>query len=205
MSPPAHVWRALTAAAAALFIWATPASAQGPRAVGLSLGVNDSRQLISRQDPSETRTGLLGGAFIDVETPAGIDVLAEAYLVQRGGKVALDEGILAEVEADYLAFGVYPKLRVGVGPASLYALAGPYVEMHLRTRAGGELAVEYREPATQVFGVSAGAGLEVAVVQRYALSLEIRHDEGLGDAFPNSTAGVRHRTVSVLLRLAKMP
>lgn len=177
------------------------AHAQGARGVGLFAGVDRGRQLISRQDPSDARTGFLAGAFVDVATPGGFDVLAEAYVVQRGGKVTLGD-LRADVEVDYLTFALYAKGRLALGPASLYAYAGPHVDTHLRTRAAGELITAYRESAGQAFGVTAGAGLEFGVGGGRAAYLEARVDEGLTDAFPDPAEQIRHRTLSLVLRLA---
>ena len=184
---------------------AQSARAVGTRAVGILAGANESRQLISRQDPSDGRLGLLAGVFVDVATPAGFDVLAEGYVVQRGGKVDVANDLQADVEADYLSMGIYAKGRVGMGPANIYLYGGPHVETHLRTRAAAELATAYREASAQTFGVTAGAGVEFAVGAGRAAYLEVRLDEGLTDAFPDPAEQIRHRTVSVLIRLARTP
>jgi hypothetical protein len=181
------------------------AEAQGTRAVGLLAGANQSRQLISRQDPSDSRLGFLAGVFADVATPAGFDALAEGYVVQRGGELDVSNGLTGDVEADYLTMGLYAKARLGIGPASVYLYGGPHVETHLRTRAAAELLPTYRASSAQAFGVTAGAGVEIAVGAGRAAYLEMRVDEGLTDAFPDPAERIRHRTASVVLRLARTP
>lgn len=163
----------------------------------------ESRQLISRQDPTEGRSGFLAGVFIDVATNAPwFDILAEAYLVQRGGKVPVGK-LLAEAEVDYLAFAVLPKVRFGFGPLAIFGYAGPHLDSHLRTRAGGELSDVYRQAAATGFGVSIGGGLEVAVGSAGSFRLELRHDEGLSDAFPEASSEVRHRSTGILVRYGR--
>jgi len=173
------------------------------RAVGGLGGWVEGRQLISRQDPSDTRSGLMAGAFIDVATNAPwLDIMAEAYLVQRGGSVPIDD-LMAEVEADYLAFALLPKARLGLGPVSIFVYAGPNLDNHLRTRAGGQLEDIYRQASAQVFGVALGGGLELDVGATGSLRIELRHDEQLTEAFPDAPTDVRHRTNALVLRYGR--
>jgi hypothetical protein len=177
--------------------------AQGIRAVGGLAGWVEGDQLIARQDASDTRSGLMAGLFIDVATQAPwLDIVAEGYVVQRGGNVPVD-GLVAEVETDYLAFAVLPKGRIDVGPVSLFAYAGPNLDYHLRTKAGGELAVVYRRASPQVFGVALGAGMELDVGNTGSLRVELRHDRQLTGAFPDAPTDVNHRSRALLLRFGR--
>ena len=57
--------------------WPSQADAQSFRALGGFAGWVRAQQVITGEDPSPTRNGLLGGVFIDVGTPRGwLDVLA---------------------------------------------------------------------------------------------------------------------------------
>lgn len=186
-----------------LLLGANDAQAQGMRAVGGFAGWVEGRQLISRQDPSDTRSGLMAGVFIDVATNAPwLDVMAEAYLVQRGGSVPIGD-LMAEVEADYLAVAVLPKVRFGLGPVSAFIYAGPNLDYHLRTKAGGQLADVYRKMAPQVFGVALGGGLELNVGATGSLRIELRHDEQLTEAFPDAPTDVHHRTKAIVIRYGR--
>jgi len=186
-----------------ILFWAHDAQAQGLRAVGGFAGWVEGRQVIGRQGPSDTRSGLMGGAFIDVATNASwLDVMAEAYLVQRGGNVPLDS-LTAEVQVDYLAFAVLPKVRFELGPLSAFVYAGPNLDYHLRTRAGGELADVYRQFSPMVFGVAFAGGLEIDVGESGSLRLELRHDEQLTGAFPDAPTDVHHRSNAIVLRYGR--
>ena len=183
--------------------WPSHADAQSFRALGGLAGWVRAQQVITGEEPTPTRDGLLGGVFIDVGTPRGwLDVLAEAAVVQRGGIVPIGD-LDAEAEADYIAFALLPKLRAGVGPLSLYAYGGPLLEFHVRTRAAGELADVYRRSSPQVFGVSAGGGIELNLGPVHSFRLEVRHDEGLSNAFPDAPATVRHRSQAIVLRYGR--
>jgi hypothetical protein len=172
--------------------------------VGAFAGVVQGRQVIERDGPSDTRAGFMGGLFIDVGTPASwFDVLWEGYLVQRGGKVDLGT-VIAEVEVDYLGFAVLPKARVDLGPVSAFAYAGPAFDIQLRTRAGGELATVYRTPLPQVFGVTAGGGLEIRVGSQRSVRIEFHHNEALTRAFEDTPQEVKHRSTSILLRVGML-
>lgn len=145
----------------------------------------------------------MAGVFVDVATQASrLDVMAEISLVQRGGSVPVN-GLVAEVEVDYLAWALLPKLRVDAGPLAVFAYAGPNLDYHLRTRAGGELAGVYRKSAPMVLGVAVGGGFEVDVGAAGSLRLELRHDEGLTGAFPDAPTTVRHRSMAVVLRYGR--
>ena len=171
--------------------------------MGAFAGWVEARQLISRQDPSDARTGGIGGLFVDVATQAPwLDVMAEVAVVQRGGSVHLDD-VVAEVEVDYLTFALLGKARFGVGPVQAFGYGGPVLDYHLRTRAGGELAVVYRQPAAQVLAVALGGGLEVPLGTAGSLRLELRHDEGLTGAFPDAPQDVRHRSRTLVLRYGR--
>ena len=143
------------------------------------------------------------GAFLDVATNAPwFDVQAEAYLVQRGGVIPVGD-LVAEAEIDYLTFAVLPKVRFGVGPLAIFAYGGVHVDNHLRTRAGGELGVAYSEAKPQGVGVSIGGGFEVGVGPAGSLRLELRHDEGLNNAFPSAPSEVRNRSTAILVRYGR--
>ncbi len=179
---------------------ARPAQAQGVRAVGGFAGVVQAKQLVSGQPASEARAGLIAGAFLDVATNAPwFDILVEAFVVQRGGK--LDVGsVVTEAEVDDLSFALLPKFRFPVGPASVFAYVGPHLDTPLRSRAGGELADIYRQAAPQSFGMSLGAGLELDIGSSGSLRVEFRHDEGVSDVFPDAPDQIRSRTSGILIR-----
>ncbi len=190
---------------ALVFGWAGSAQAQGARTVGAFAGWVEARQVIAREGPTEARSGLMGGLFLDVGTQKPwFDILAEAYLVQRGGAVPIGD-FVAEAEADYVTFAVLPKVRASLGLLQLYSYAGPLVDFHVRTRAGGELAEVYRRAAPQAFGVALGAGIEARLRSGNSFRVELRRDEGLTNAFPDATGKVRHRSVAIVLRYGRRP
>ena len=173
--------------------------------IGGLAGRVESRQLRDRGEDSDTRAGALVGAFVDVQTPVGpLSILAEAFYAQRGGRFDLGgtSGLQGQVQADVLGFTVAPTLHAGIGPVSVYAYAGPMVETPVRTRFTEELSPAYRNPAGQVFAVTAGAGLAVRA-GIWSVRAEARVVEELSAAFSGDAGDFRHRSKEILLRVGR--
>jgi len=182
-----------------------PALGQAQNLVyGGQAGWVSSRQLVQHEDPSETRDGLLAGAFLEVPTPArSLGVMAEGSYVQRGGRFPLSTGPGGDVRADYLVFSVAPVVRYGLGPVALYVYAGPSLEAYLQVRTAAELQGAFREPSDQIFSVQVGGGLETTVIDGWSLRLEARRVEGLSDAFDSTAGQFRHRSHEVAVRIGR--
>jgi hypothetical protein len=174
--------------------------------LGAVAGRVESRQLRDREPDTGTRTGLLAGAFVDVQTPAPLlSVLGEAAWVQRGARVRLPtfQPTFGDVEGDYLAMTVAPTLRLGIRGVSVFVYGGPTLEFPVRTRSSGELESLYANPSDQVFSVTAGAGVEVRRGSWSARG-EARVTEGLSAAYTGAAGDFRHRSTEILLRLGRM-
>ncbi len=193
------------ALAVSLVLLAAPASAgaQGVRGVGLFGGSVESRQTRTREDASDPRTGILAGAWVDVEVSPGLwSVLAEAEYVERGGEFAgdVDGGV---VEADYLGMTVAPEWHLDVAFVGAFAYGGPTLELSMRTRSSANLAGAYQNPAGQVFSVTAGGGVELRIPPGYGFRLEMRHVEGLSPAFTGDAGDFKHRSTEILVRVGR--
>jgi len=183
-----------------------PVRAQSLRAVGVQAGRIESRWRQDRSADSDERTGPLLGVFVDVQSPADlVSLLAEASWTRRGGAYPVGVGgaYVGEVEVDYLTVSVAPVLRVSLGPLSALTYAGPAVDMHMRTRASGELAPAFATPSPQVLSVSAGAGLELALGHGWSVRGEVRLIEGLTHAFSRDADEPRSRSTEILVRVGR--
>lgn len=175
--------------------------ADGP-AFGVVAGPVDAIQVRKRAPDSDGHSGFLVGAWADVPTPARwLTVLAEATAVRRGGEY--DQGPdlpVAVVDADYLALSLFPALRLGLGPVSLTAYAGPSLDVHLRSRSAIPLQQAFREPSTQVFSGVVGAGVEVSR-GRAVFRLEARRHQQISSAYSGAVDGLRHRSTEIVARV----
>lgn len=198
--------RTLPALLVSFVLWnAFPAHLHGQSVVGGFAGRTESRQLRDREEPSAWRSGLTLGGFVDVQTPVPfLGVLAEASIAQRGG--AFDapggQGLRSEVESDVMAFTAAPKLRLGVGPVSVFLYGGPSVEIPLRTRSAPDLASAYRNPAGQIFAAVAGGGLGLRVAA-WSVSVEARVAEELTNAYSGDGGDFRHRAREIVVRVGR--
>jgi len=184
-----------------LFVAAAPAHAQGLRGVGLFGGTVESRQIRDREPDSDTRTGILGGAFLDVELAGVWSVLAEGAYVERGGSYPGPDA--GEVEADYLAVTVAPELHFDVAFVGAFAYGGPTLEVSVRTRSSANLAAAYQNASGQVLSVTAGGGVELRIPSTYGFRLEVRHVEGLSPAFKGDAGDFKHRSTEILVRVGR--
>lgn len=183
-----------------------PAVADGQSVVGGMAGGVVSRQIRDPGDASDTRTGGMVGAFVDVQTPATfLAVLAEVFYVQRGGRVDLEgpAGLQGQVRADLLGFTLAPTLHVGMGPVSVFAYGGPMVEVPLYTRSSAELESAYQTPAGGVFAVTAGGGLGVGAGP-WSVRVEARIVEELSPVYTGDAGDFRHRSKEILVRVGRI-
>jgi hypothetical protein len=109
------------------------------------------------------------------------------------------------VHADYLNFSVLPAAHIALGPLSLSAFAGPALDVYLRGGAVAELAPGFQNPSPQVMTAVAGLGLDVKGPARVVLGVEIRQEEGIGNAYRDLPERLRHRSRSISFRLGFRP
>lgn len=171
--------------------------------VGALAGAVESRQLRERDDDSRPRDGLTAGVFVEVGTPAPlVAVLAEARYAQRGGRFPLQGGRVGDVQADYLVATLAPTFRLAVGPVALFAFGGPSLELTLRTRSVAELANAYADPASQVFAVTAGGGVELRT-PGWSVRGEARIVEQLSSAYRGDAGTFRHRATELVVKVGR--
>ena len=183
-----------------------PAVVGAQSVVGGMAGAVVSRQIVDPGDDTDTRTGGMVGAFVDVQTPVGpLAVLAEAFYVQRGGRVDLEgpAGLQGEVRSDLIGFTVAPTLRVGIGSASLFAYGGPMIEIPVYTRSSAELETAYRTPTSGVFAVTGGGGLAVGTGD-WSVRVEARIVEEISAAYTGDAGDFRHRSKEILVRVGRI-
>jgi len=171
--------------------------------VGAVAGTVESRQLRERDEDSRPSKGLTAGVFVEVQTPAPLlAVLAEARYAQRGGRFPLLNGTEGDVQADYLVATLAPTVRFAVGPVALFAYGGPSMELTVRTRSAAELANAYADPASQVFAVTAGGGLELRI-PGWSVRGEARIVEQLSSAYRGDVRSLRHRATEVVVKVGR--
>lgn len=188
----------------ALAVSPSPSSAQSVL-MGVVGGPSYSRLVQDRRGDSEERSGFTAGAFLEVRTPVPLlRVLAEAAWTQQGGRYASEGGGVGGgvVSADYVAATVAPLLIAGVGSLSVFAYGGPTVQVHARTQASPDVATVFRDPAPQIFAVSAGVGFAIKVAG-WEFRAETRRVEGLSRTYTHDEGDFRHRATDVLVRLGR--
>lgn len=180
------------------------AAGQGLRGVGIFGGSSESHQIRSYHDDSGAWSGFVGGAWLDVQLPAsGWSILAEGGYATRGGTYPVASGFTGKVESDVLEATLAPSRHFDVGFAGAYAYAGPTLEMPVRTRASVDLKPAFSNPASQVFSVTGGAGIELRLPETYAFRLELRHVEGLSADYTGDQGDFKHRATEILVRVGK--
>lgn len=197
---------ALLLLAGQAFLWVPPSSGQVGRTVGFHVGQVRSRQLWSGPISTEEASGLSLGVNVDVPTPAPfLSIRAEIGYVGRGSVVwdrDVDPNGLApaRVRSHYLSIPLLGKVKFGMGPASVYLIAGPAIDQLLETKCTEVLCRVLSDEKPTVFSVSAGAGVSIDYRNRLRGDFEFRFTEGLTDAYASSLSGIRYRSLEILLR-----
>lgn len=171
--------------------------------VGLFGGVNTNEQEWSPGAEVESVAGFTLGAFLEAATPvSGFSLLAEGAFTQRGGDV-VDAGttsVEGAVRTDYLTVSVRAKVALAVGPARVHVAAGPAFENVLRSRLSSGLQTVLERDGRSVFGVLAGAGLDVGLGRGRRVGVEARLFDGLGNAYTGDFIAVSNRSWEAVVR-----
>ena len=187
------------------------AHSQEIRAWGGHLGWTNSRQLWSAAPETDSRSGLVLGAFIEVATPLSwLGVMAEASYAQRGGRIPLEAvGMTSQdtvdTRVDYFSFPVVLTARLFRNPVGIYAYAGPAIEYFSNIETLISVASAYTTEKTIVLTGVAGGGVELLVGGRWSVRLEARVMEGLTPAFEGALGEIRHRSFELLFRAGVRP
>ena len=165
---PLRLWLTFACLLGLTLTLAAPADAQGTYTAGALLGQVESRQLHSHADDTEARTDVVFGAFVDVATPLSwLHIGLEASIARRGGdyQTTTAAGPTAQsARIDYLSFSLMPAVWHDFGPFALYVAAGFARESDVGIGSTAELAPLFDEPSSNVFALTAAAGLAHIVV-----------------------------------------
>jgi hypothetical protein len=189
-----------------LFLWVAPSSGQVQRTVGFHIGQARSQQLWSGPISTGRANGLTLGVNVDVPTPVtALSIRAEIGYVGRGSVVwdrEADPDRLdpARAKSHYLSMPLQGKVRLNLGPAAAYLIAGPVIDLLLKTQCTQDLCRVLFEERPTVFSVTVGSGVSVEYQDRFRGEAEVRLTEGLTDAYLSSFSGVRYRSVEFLFR-----
>ncbi len=185
-------------------------SAQDSRQkVGMYLGRTSSRQLWSGSIGTDVVGGVSAGVFVDVETPIpAVSIRAEAGYAGRGTivwdeQVDPDRASEARVRSHYLTLPVHGKAIVGLGPLSIFAFGGPTMDILLSSGCTTQFCQVIREEKVAVFGVGGGVGVGIDLPGGYWGCVELRHTEGLTDAYVGARDTARNRSREILVRVAR--
>lgn len=165
----------------------------------------------------ERRSGWRGSAFAEKELLPFLSVRSEVGYTQRGfvestAEVDVDGNetpLEATTRFDYLTIPLLAKLEYGVGAASLYALAGPRVDILVGREAGvfafsggdieSEIADFYDSTAA---GGTLGVGVSTQMLPAQVF-IEGRYDVDLTDSFPaDAPRKVRNNAFALVLGVA---
>ncbi|MBR9988519.1 MAG: PorT family protein [Gemmatimonadetes bacterium] len=172
------------------FVGAAPASSQ--LHVGAKAGMSVSRFAGGELDESTWKRGLAGGVFATYGMVEELSFQTEAFYQQKGAEVrhpsaGIEAGTFVNLDYVELAAMLRMDIRVPVGTASLYGVAGPGVSVNVRctTFMGGDggdveggCADIDMDVRTLDFNMVAGGGLSV-MVNGAAVFVEGRFGIGL--------------------------
>ncbi len=129
-------------------------------------------------DDLDSRTGLLIGAYYDINIPViPLSIQPEVTYNQKG---AAEGG--AEVQVDYIEVPVLAKLSFAPGPVSPHIYAGPYVGFVLDSKVSSNGVSLDVDNAETDFGGIVGAGIDINAGVT-SINLGARYGFGLIDAF----------------------
>ena len=167
----------------------------------------------------DRRSGWTAAAFVEKRVFSALSVRSEVGYIQRGfvdtREEIDDDGTLlaiieAETQFDYLTVPLLAKLAYNASPASVYALAGPRLDILLNRDAEdfeftnsppveSEIADFYDSVA---LGSTIGIGIETHLLPM-RLFVEGRYDIDFTDSFPSDAPRkVRNNALSVVIGMA---
>lgn len=169
-------------------------------------------------DDFDRRTGLTASVFAEKRLLPFLSLIGEVGYVQRGfietqiERTATNE-VVGTVEAntqlDYLTIPVMAKLEYGLAPATLYALAGPRLDILLSRDAGtfefssgtfeSQVADAYGSPAV---GGTVGVGITTTNLLPARLLLGGRYELDFTDSFVEGPRETRNTAFTVVVGVA---
>lgn len=186
-----------------------PVKAQVDVRPGLRVGVTStttggggSPEAMSRQ------AGLVAGGFVHVDLPGAFALQPELLYVQKGAKRSPEVGIpeLESVvyELDYVELPLLVEARLPVLEASRFTprlRVGPTVGVNVASdveaeRIGSDQRTALEDPKRMEIGLSVGLGGAYHLGGE-TVSVDVRYQRGLTDAFDGSSAFIRNQGVAV--------
>ena len=176
-----------------------------PTRLGVVVGYASNDQIWKPSVPAEGTGGVVLGAFLNAATPVGwLSIYVDGTWVQRGGDVAgtvQGQEVVGGLRADLLSISIRPRANLPLGRARLFLAAGPAIDQSIRVRKDPGLTQVLDNEVASSFGVGVGSGIGVTLDERFALELEARLFEGLGDAASGPFVSVRNRSFEVVGRV----
>ena len=176
-----------------------------PTRLGLVVGYASNEQIWKPSVPAEGKGGVVLGGFLNAATSVGwLSIYVDGTWVQRGGDVAgtvQGQDVVGGLRADLLSFSIRPRANLPLGGARVFIAAGPAVDQSIRVRKDAGLTQVLDNEVASSIGVGFGGGIGATINERFALELEARLFEGLGDAASGPFVSVRNRALEVVGRV----
>jgi hypothetical protein len=205
--------RSLSLFSVILMLSVTAPSFSQVRVYGLKLGAVNATQswAYTAQIPVPTtnRWGVDIGAYIEWFDMSPVSLVTEMHFTERGVSEKLVETtpefpegtgnvFLVSDEVDYLSVPILLKGRCDIGPADLYLLAGPRIDLRLGSR-GGVVFAHFRDVS---YGPTFGAGVLLhGILSGRALGLEYRVSPVFGSEYSTPALEVTSASMEFLLTL----
>ena len=156
-----------------------------------------------------SRWGADIGAYIEWFDMSPVSLLTEMHFTERGVSEKLAETtpefpegtgnvLTVSYEVDYLSLPILLKGRYGIGPADLYILAEPRIDLRLGSR-GGVIYAHFRDIS---YGPTFGAGVFLhGILSGRCLGLEYRVSPVIGSEYSTPALEVTSSSMEFLLTM----
>jgi len=199
----------------ALFAGLAAGPAAGQATLGVKAGASLSDLVFTgiEIDEREARRGLVAGASLTLPLWEPLGLRIEGSFVQRGATLTFLQLGDVEYTIDYVQLSVLgmASLPLGGSPSSLYLLAGPVIAWETSCEATVTIALQQihetstcdderlATPSKPVdLAVAGGAGVQVAIAGRVALSLDLVYTYGVRSIYAGELDRTSHnRTTTV--------
>jgi len=192
--------------------------AQLIRRYGVKGGVSQARQawnytglLAGTKIFDLPRIGLDVGGYVEWFNIPVLSVLTEIHYVQKGAEDEFEVTTIDNPEGtgavkaytpriDYLSIPVLAKIRFDFPAVAIYAIGGPRIDL-LIGRNEYATGPVFNNLKSREFGLTAGGGIELALIPVYSLGFEIRYSYSSQYAYSNPNVTVRNESTEFLLTI----
>jgi hypothetical protein len=188
-----------------------PAMAQLSIRKGIKAGLNVANLRVDSEDNTEqnTKNGILGGFFLEIDPIGPLALQGEVLFTQKGSKVkSSDTPGESDIKINYLEVPLLVKLQMPLAPpmASYAFFAGPAVSFKLSEDINGNEGGEDIFKSSDLGGV-VGASLGFSALGLAAIVVDLRYTLGLSDILKddfksNSNDSVKNGVISLSLGLS---